>query len=267
MVNGPLVFYGKLEDQFGNPVAGAEITGNATVYDGYAGIHEKYATTSDSNGTFKVDAGRGEMLAVVPRKPGYALASLNGHIENGSGQTVPSAAINNPVIIKMWKLLGTEPLLKINQNYKIPYTNAPLIFDLLTGKLVPKGGDLRITVTRAPGAVSLQNQREWSVTFEAVGGGLMDSAGSELITYFAPESGYEPLKTIRSSDRLPEGGIGGFHTGFYIMSRGGQVYSKIGLSFGINRNPSDFMSITFAGVASTNGSRNWEGDPNNYRQL
>jgi hypothetical protein len=40
------------------------------------------------------------------------------------------------------------------------------------------------------------------------------------------------------------------------------VYSKLGLSFRINENPDDFMYITLGGVASTNGSRNWEGDPN-----
>ena len=38
--------------------------------------------------------------------------------------------------------------------------------------------------------------------------------------------------------------------------------SKVGLSFRINSNPDDPMNITLSGVANTNGSRNWEGDPN-----
>jgi hypothetical protein len=49
-----------------------------------------------------------------------------------------------------------------------------------------------------------------------------------------------------------------FNQGFFLVSRNGQVYSKLGLSFRISRTLDDFMYVTFSGVASTNGSRNWE---------
>ena len=58
---------------------------------------------------------------------------------------------NSPTIVKMWKLQGAKPLVNIDQHYKLPYTSAPINFDLLTGKIVPDGGDIKLTVSRSPG--------------------------------------------------------------------------------------------------------------------
>ena len=49
---------------------------------------------------------------------------------------------------------------------------------------------------------------------------------------------------------------------FFVSSRNGQTYSKVLFSFTINQDPDGFMYASFRGVANTNGSRNWEGDPN-----
>jgi hypothetical protein len=207
---------------------------------------------------------------MMPSKKGYALASLNGG--GNYSMLAPEAERahpdpNNPVVIKLWKLQGAEPLVSIDCKFKFPYTNAPIYFDLIAGEIVPMGGDIKIMVNRSRGIISVQNQLDWNVEIEAVDGGLMDSAGTERITYFAPESGYEPSRTIHSLDRLPEGGLGGFHTGFYVKSRNGQVYSKISLSFGINLKPDDPVYVRFSGIANTNGSRNWEGDPNTMKAI
>jgi hypothetical protein len=265
LVNVPILFFGKLEDQFGNPVAGAEITGNVTVYNGFAGTHEKVLATSDANGFFKLDGGRGQMLGVMPRKPGYALASLNagGNYSEDSEKQHPDP--NNPVVVKMWKFEGPEPLLKINQRHKFDYKDAPINFDLLTGQTVQNGGDIRIIVERVQGILSSRNRQDWSIKIEATDGGIMDAAGQEVVTYWAPETGYEPYVLLTFSTNAPYKWAEGFTKGFFVESRKGQIYSKLGISFGINRNPDDAMDITFSGVANTNGSRNWEGDPNTYK--
>jgi len=93
---------------------------------------------------------------------------------------------------------------------------------------------------------------------------MNSSPEMERTTYFAPESGYQPTKTISSSDRLPEGGTGGFRTRFFVESRNGQVYSKLRFDFGVNEKPDDLMYIEFAGIANTNYSRNWEGASGTY---
>jgi hypothetical protein len=259
----PIVFYGKLEDQFENPVVGAQIAGNVIINRGEGIKSTNVITTSDASGFFTMDAGNGESIGIVPKKEGYALATTGTEFKYSHRYQeyfVPDQ--NNPVVIKMWKLQGAEPLVGINCEFKLYYTNTPIYFDLISKKIVPLGGDIKITVNRTPGIISGQNRLDWNVEIEAVDGGLMDSTGTERITYFAPEGGYQPSRTVYSTDRLPEGGLGGFHADFYVKSRNGQVYSKLSFSFGINLKPDDPVYIGFSGLANTNGSRNWEGDPN-----
>jgi hypothetical protein len=54
---------------------------------------------------------------------------------------------------------------------------------------------------------------------------------------------------------------------FFIQSRGGRLYSKLTFTFAINQQPDDYMWVELHGVANTNGSRNWEGDPNTTKAI
>jgi hypothetical protein len=93
----------------------------------------------------------------------------------------------------------------------------------------------------------------------------MDSLGREPVTYEAPETGYQPSEKFTFSANAPNKWFEGFDQGFFVMSRNRQVFTKLGLSFTINYKPDDFMYVSFRGMANTNGSRNWEGDPNTYK--
>jgi hypothetical protein len=260
----PIDFYGKLEDQFGRPVAGAVIKGSIMVINGARAGSDLLSTTSDGEGLFQFH-GKGENIGMMPLKAGYALASTETLYKYSRLETHPyTSDPANPTIIKMWRLQGAEPLLLIDQHYKIHYTDAPIAFDLLTGNIVPGGGDVKITVTRPPGVISGRNPRDWSFGIEAVDGGLAESDGQEAVTYAAPDSGYQP-SAIFSMSVSNNTWYEGLHKGFFLTSRGGQVYAKLGISFRINRMPDDFMYITFGGVANTNGSRNWESDPNTMK--
>jgi hypothetical protein len=258
----PIDFYGKLEDQFGNPVAGAEIKGSIRVINGVRQGTDWFSATSDANGLFQFH-GRGQDIGMMPRKQGYALATTSTFFKYSRMEEHPFLSdVNSPTVVKMWKLQGAEPLVGISQHYKLHYTGAPLNVDLLTGTIVPNGGDLVLTVNRSPGIMSGRNPLDWSVQVEAVDGGLMDSGGLERVTYSAPVNGYQPSMTFLFSTNAPNKWAGGFNQGFFVLSRGGQVYSKVGLSFVINQMPDGVMNIGFGGVANPNGSRNWEGDPN-----
>jgi hypothetical protein len=254
----PIAFYGRLEDQFGNPVTGAQIAASIRIENGVQHTVERFSVTSDANGFFTISGYKGQDLGVVPEKAGYTLASTStlftySHISQG--YYVPDQ--NNPTVIKMWKLQGAEPLVSISQRYKLPYTSAPLNFDLLAGKIVPSGGDISIVVNRPAGDVSERTMQDWSVQVEAVNGGLMDSGGQERVTYAAPDSGYEPSETFTMSTST-HSWRGAFDQGFFVESRNGQVYSKVTIGMAINQNPDGFMYITFNGAANANGSRNWE---------
>ena len=255
----PIVFYGRIEDQFGNPVVGVEITGTTIINNGVTTGANRVSTISDANGFFQLDAGKGESLGIMPRKAGFTLASTAtlfkySHLEDH--QYTPDA--KNPTVIKMWKLQGAKPLVSIDQHCKIPYTTAPINFDLLAGQIVPSGGDIKITVSRPAGIISGRAPKDWSVQIEAVDGGLIEtSVGEARVTYAAPNSGYEPSKkfTMSNSNNTWYEAV---HQMFFVQSRNGEVYGKVNFSLRINQNPDDSMSITLSGVASTNGSRNWE---------
>jgi hypothetical protein len=254
----PIVFYGRLEDQFGNPVSGAQIAASVRIYNGVQARVDNFSVTSDANGFFQINHGNGESLGLAPQKDGYVLASTGtffkySHLENQP--YVPDQ--NNPTVIKMWKLQGAEPLFGINQRYKFRYTSEPINFDLLSGKIVPTGGDIRITVKRPAGDVSERTMQDWSVQMEVIGGGLIDSGGQEGVTYAAPESGYEPSETFTMSTST-HSWSGVFNRGFFIRSRNGQVYGKVTFGIGINQNPDDNVYVEFHGIANTNSSRNWE---------
>ena len=116
----------------------------------------------------------------MPSKKGYALAS------NGTGlfdlAPVEERALQTRAI-RLWLKCGSckaqNRLLSIDQQYKLSYTSEPIYFDLLAGKVVPSGGDVKLTVNRSPGVISGRNRLDWSLQIEAVDGGLMDSGGQE----------------------------------------------------------------------------------------
>jgi hypothetical protein len=254
----PIIFYGRLEDQFGNPVAGAEITGHTIIYSGSRPGSETLSTTSDAVGSFLLKAGNGESLGLVPRKEGYVLATTSTYFKYSymyPDHFVPNP--NNPTVIKMWKLEGAQPLITIRKKYKLPYTDAAINFDLVSGNIVASGGDIQIKIIRPIGIISEHNPQNWGFKIEAVEGGLIETTSQEAsVTYAAPESGYLSSDALAASSN--HHGVGLIQQEFFIQSRNRQVYTKLGISFRINDTPSSLMSITFDGAANANGSRNWE---------
>jgi hypothetical protein len=264
----PIIFYGKVEDQFGNPVVDASVEFTVQANNGLSANTKRGRVASDARGLFTIQGYTGENLSASPKKPGYALASTNtlwmySPLWPDDQRAHPD--LTNPVVIRMWKLQGAEPLVTIDKSFRLQHTNASLHFDLLNGEIVPFGGDLIVTIQRQAGAISGRNRLDWGVRIEAVEGGIMKSAGQEATTYSAPETGYAARQEFLFSTNAPYKWAGGFTEGFFVMSRKGQVYSKLGLSVRINDDPNGVLYVRFSGFASTNGSRNWEGDPNTFK--
>jgi len=255
--NVDIVFYGRLEDQFGNAVGNAQIKFEVPFNDGQSvGVH-RGTTMADGNGFFTISGYKGKSLDAVPIKAGYVLASTNGggiysQLWTESERIHPDP--NKAVVITMWKLQGAEPLVDISKEYKLPFTDSPINFDLVAGKIVPIGGDLKITVKRPVGIISQQHPQNWSIHIEVIDGGLIETSfGESRIAYSAPEDGYEIADDLGNNN-----GPDLVDKMFFVQSRNGQVYSKVHLLFGINETPDKLMSVTFSGVANTNSSRNWE---------
>jgi hypothetical protein len=254
-------FYGRLEDQFGTAVGNAQIKFEVPFNNGHTVGVNRGTTMADGNGFFAISGYKGKSLSVVPVKDGYALASLNGggiysYLWSESQRVHPDR--NNPTVMKMWKLQGAEPLADISKEYKLPFTSAPIFFDLVAGQIVPSGGDLEITITRTAGSLSKKSPGDWSIDLKPVNGGILESdLRTAQITFEAPADGYQDDYRLQMDGTNPAW-HDGFDDEFFLKSRNGQVYSKFYFVFGINREPNEPLYFQFRGIANTNGSRNWE---------
>jgi len=270
---GPIVFYGKLEDQAAAPVAYASIVANKIYHDGAAELSQRLFAKSDDNGFFQIDAGSGESIEILPRAPGYALASTNNvAFYNGPQRARPDP--NQPVIIKMWKLQGADRLAAIEARYKVR-PGSPIYFDFVTQtivstyvdfrtqQVVASGGDLKITIDRAPGIVSPENHPNWNIELETTAdGGLIEvTPATWATTYWAPTQGYQRKCFVRVSEKTGKNWSPKVERCFFVQTRDGGVYTKLSLKVAINLNPTEPAEVMLSGVANTNGSCNWEGDP------
>jgi hypothetical protein len=254
----PIDFYGRLEDQFSNAVAGAAVNFSVRIMNGHEFSSKGGQVTSDADGFFTISGYKGQDLNFVPQKAGYVLATSSTLFKYSHLEDHPfTSDLGNPTVIRMWKLQGSEPLVSINQRYKFHYTDAPINFDLLTGKIVPNDGDIQITVERSSGIISGRTRLDWGVQVGAVNGGLVEPSSDEF-AYQAPADGYQQSAKFIMSTNAPYKWLGGFDQTFFLQSRNGQVFSKVNFSITINQEPDDYVWVEFHGVANTNGSRNWE---------
>jgi hypothetical protein len=254
-----IVFYGRLADQFGSAISGAEISFNIQYRNPDARGIRRGQVVSDVNGFFTISGYKGADLGILPKKAGYTLNDTNTYFRYSQvtpGYFVPDSG--NPTVINMWKMQGGEPLVGINKTFKLPYTNAPIFFDLVTGNVVPSGGDCEVIITRAPGLISGRNRGDWSIKLIPVNGGIMESDyQTAQMTFAAPAEGYQDAFFVQMSHDDP-GWFDNIQRSFFMSSRSGQVYSKFAFNFEINDDPNGTMWFQFKGVANANSSRSWE---------
>ena len=226
-----IVFYGRLEDQFGSAV-GNTIINFSVRYENVSGRGVKRGqVTADGNGFFTISGYRGQDLSVVPEKPGYVPLEMKGSanyspvLYSGAQRAHPDP--NNPVVIKMWKQQGGEPLIHFSFNLRIPRDSTPVNFDLHTGTIVNTGGDLVIRL-QCPLNPDTREQYDWQAIVQPVDGGIMPNNERLELMFQAPDSGYESEFDIKNEkDVSPWSST--FHGGFYFKSHGETCCGKFDL--------------------------------------
>jgi hypothetical protein len=172
----PIDFYGRVIDQFGNSVANATVNFSVSVYNGYESTEKRGQVITDDKGFFTITGYKGQDLGVMPKKTGYVLATTGTLFKYSHLENHPYVSDrNNPTVIKMWKLQGSEPLVDIAKEYKISYTSQPIYFDLAEKKIVQSGGDLKITVNRPDGIISASSGMFWEFFIERDKGPILRS--------------------------------------------------------------------------------------------
>ncbi len=257
----PISFYGKVVDENGQPVEGAEIHFSWTDLSPAGGSETKI--TSDGNGLFSLTNIRGKHLGINSvTKTGYYTSlqqsqfSFEYAIKSEANFHRPDPA--SPVIFHLKKKGEAEPLMHAEPLYGFSIDRVPHYIDLETGKKTVGGspvGDIAVRVER-PSQASNREKYNWSVSFEAMNGGVVET--EEEFPFLAPDSGYQPAIELKYDANDPKW-KNYVEKKFYLKSRGGKLYARI--KVGIYPLYQNASAIRFEYFANPSGSRNLEFDP------
>jgi hypothetical protein len=259
----PIEFYGRVIDQYGSPVAGAEIHGQVIYNTGVTSGVSKPEAVANSDGYFEFKGLSGRTLDFNITKPGYQFTAEGDAFDYT--KLVPEEKRHHPnpkkpVVLKMWKLQGAEPLIYGSQTFDLPSDGSPLHIDLMTGKTAASGGDLIIILKhgRQPTGASI-TKYDWSVEVAVVNGGLVERDERVNNMYLAPMEGYLPLigteMSVMRSDWSRT-----YTRNFYLKTRV-NIYSRV--SFDLHTIPSggsSYISLKWW-LNPKPGSRTLEYDP------
>ena len=255
--------YGTVIDQFDAPLANIAIDYAIDRSTLHSQAISHGATSTDLNGHFAITHKRGAGVVITPKAVGYVLIATNNRVLFSAfleSDPLHYRLSGTQRVIRMWKLQGPEPLVKLAKAFFIPLTNGPLHIDLLTGVASNENGDLKFTVRRPVGRISPQAKQDWSLSIEAVDGDVQEVSSMQYqFSFAAPTNGYSPRividKKAIASDWTSQADLG-----ILVRSRNGHVHSKVGLNFLLEEEPSpSWVGIT--AISNPNESRNWEEDP------
>ena len=266
--NKSMDLFGKVTDQNGDPVAGADVwlqyaqfTAGAMLGGDPSAAHD-LRTTTGTDGGFSIHMQGTHLQLMGITKAGYEFKNYPQSVIqwyfDGSTPLPPTCDAAHPLVFVMWKSNGKpEPLWSINVTRKMEYGKTYSFFlypspwstsgrDILEGR--DPEADLWITQMRGPDKTT-QNPGQiiydWSFEVETPHGGLVhiDTA----FPYLAPEAGYQSklsyaVNTVGYAwGKVPD-------TRFYVKSRDGNLIGYVIVELG------EYVGIK--GLVNPSGSRN-----------
>lgn len=264
--NKPIHFYGLVLDQDNTPIPDVTVTLSIRTakepLPGQIGDAFDYpVVTTDGQGRFAITDAKGALLSVKSlEKPGYDASTKKinqAYWYWNDPRAVFHPDTEKPEIFRMWKKVGAERLVMKGIGQRIPYNGTPTNFDLLNGKAVANGGDLRVTLTRNPQQIQWgQTHYEWTATIEAVNGGIIESTDEQM--YRAPVEGYTSKFVVNMAADDAQWTDKKDVTA-YLKMRHGKYYGRIKLEFmvGSDRQTTPLYITSFT---NPSGSQNLEYD-------
>lgn len=273
--HNPVEFYGRAIDQFGEPVAGAEVRGTLLVNTGTSGGQKKAQTTTDAQGYFQFTELTGQDLGIGISKEGYEYRRKStsfsySYFEADHKRHIPDP--KNPVIFILWKKQGAEKLIHYERGWewRFPVNAGPVRINLETGKLGGPEADLIVTVSRNPLRMPFGARGfAWQATVEVVSGGLL-RAGERDYYNLAPESGYQPIfEHKQESQNAMDSSVKwtwsrDIEDTFFISSRSSKNFARVNLRISphADQNEGDNLALISGEIwLNPSGSRNLEFDP------
>jgi len=259
-MNVPVNFWARVVDQSDSPVPGVKLS-IAVRHWGAAGpivgaSHRRYQRETAADGMFDVLNSSGDVLTIESlEKPGYSVPRgvLRSYGFNIS--TNVSVDRQHPQVIRIWRKIGDQPLLKGNIFSRgIVPDGRTYSVDLLK-KVATEGtnasADLRVHLKR-PAGVTRADKFDWSFSIEAVDGGIMEC--NEDTPMVAPLSGYAPSYTFQGSH--DEERFSSFRKAkLFVKTRGGQVFAIVAAEiYSIYASSKTGAAVEIDYTANTNSS-------------
>jgi hypothetical protein len=211
--SNPISLYGKVVDQYGDPVPGATIDLYPLTSHFKEDAAKDIVLTSDAEGEFSITGLKGFSMGVSVSKPGYlrypptsGIASEVTLGYSGDGGGNRHAEPSNPLIMELHKIGATEPLVRVaRQRWKLPLDGTPRIIALDskdgTGTHQIEFRFKSDTHSRREPGRSVYSSFDWSFEFSIPGGGLVWDASDAI--FEAPETGYTEKVLYSYSATLP----------------------------------------------------------------
>jgi len=254
-------FYGKVVDQNGQPVAGADVSVEVNLAIG-RGSSQK--TQTDAAGLFQFTGLRGRSLNITPEKKGF---QIEGHGLGLKGMNGPETSPDNRTIYTMWKLKGPEPMMHKEVNSrKIQPDGRVFTVDFVKNEITEgtnAAGDILVQIQRPP-QVKPREQYDWSFVMTVIDGGFIEVTNDAYLNE-APESGYQQKYQMNRYAT----NVVNFSTyplyrterTFFLKSRGGQVYGHFHISELDPDYRGGMAALHLESYINPAGSRNLEFDP------
>lgn len=259
----PIIFYGKVIDQSGAPVANADIeiaTGSEM-----GEKSNKSKIVADSNGQFTI-TGKGMNLFVSVSKAGYyrlksesaSIGKSQGgfdYVSNlGRGIHIPDK--NSPVLFKLFKAGPIEPLNRIKrQSAKIPKDGTQVLVTLKTAQ--PLGHQVAVRCWTNDSQKEPDGRYDWRFEITIPNGDLVNA--KDEYEFVAPESGYVMVATMEMSRSLSKPEWQELVQRSYFVRFGDGTYARLRvrmIAYG------DHFALFEGWHNPKPGSRNLETDPN-----
>jgi hypothetical protein len=255
--SAPIVFYGKVVDEKGNPVEGAAAELDAA--DKPWGNSSRYQRVTDAEGLFSIVGIQGARLAVFVSKPGYYPTTESrrgfayGGVKSDDDGAVPTRGA--PAIFVLRKMGESVPLVHLeSKGVRIVGDGTPVEVDLATGTQNHGGSAaIRVEIWSDNPTYGAQGPYGWKARVSVPGGGLIERTGE--FDFEAPADGYMPTFETSMAQNA-EHWRNGFERQFFAQLPDGRFARFI-----INLKTGGLFFTLESFLNPTPGNRNLEFDP------
>lgn len=236
-LNTSIKVYGRVVDQFGDPVAGANVRLSPInrLQDSYG----KKTVTTDADGRFFADGLYGNALGISAEKEGYlripelsdvASGALLDYERGGRGTGDQFSVPSNPIVLELLKIGPTEPMVHVKKkHWKLSLDGTPQTIALNSKE---GQGTHKIEFRFASNWIKLPMDNEinsklfdWSFEIHVPGGGLIwDKSDAK---FEAPAAGYKEVVRYEYPSTLPREEWKRFQHGRYFVKFPDDTYGRI----------------------------------------